>query len=640
MNLHGIIARRGGSALWCLLVAAACSGRESQGPVSGRPGGPAPFHPAPASIAIPDEYIVILDDTVSDVASVAKSLAGTLGGVVSDTYDLVPKGFAVQLHHGLDSLLNDRRVQFVEGDARATLAGHANMVTATNDVILQVFFSPEIDVSVCSGGPPNLITVSVGPPDANGDFSATIAPAIVMIGHVTDRSFGANLTCNGSSSPFGTMSAVWTDNQFFDGTYHVTSASTSQSGAVFVTRWLPVQQHAPWGLDRIDQRDRPLDSTYAYTGTGVGGVTVYIIDTGILTGAPEFEGRAVVGVDFVDRAQNGQDCNGHGTAVASVVGGATYGVAKDVTLVAVRIGDCQGEYDYHEVLGAFNWVRRNRVSGPKVVNASFGIAPPGDWGHAISLEVGMAIAEGVTVVAAAGNGTLTAKGWDEIGINGCYLPGGVPGVITVSATDTGDSRAYLANFGPCVTLFAPGDSIPAVGIDVTPAYWSGTSMAAPHVAGAAALLLEDAPTASPGQVRDSLVFEATRGRITDKNPLGGAPNLLLFAGLGGILQVFFSPELDVSVCSGGPPNLITVSVGPPDANGDFSATIAPAVVMVGQVTDTSFAANLTCSGSAFGISMKALWTDNQFFSGTYNVTSASPSQSGAVFVTRWRPVPP
>jgi subtilisin family serine protease len=258
-----------------------------------------------------------------------------------------------------------------------------------------------------------------------------------------------------------------------------------------------LQYGAPWGLDRIDQLDLPLSGYYNYGGTGQG-VTAYVVDSGIQTSHPEFGGRASVGADFINDGQNGQDCYGHGTHVAGVVGASTYGVAKQVSLVAVRVLNCTGGGGTTSVVVAgVNWVIANHTS-PSVANLSLaGAANP-----ALDDAVRNLYSSGVTVVVAAGQTSYTAPE----GADACTLsPARVAEAITVSASNSSDSRIIssgliTANYGPCVDLFAPGRSIKSTWKNSSTSTESGTSVAAPHVAGYAARYLAGNPTASPATV--------------------------------------------------------------------------------------------------------------------------------------------
>jgi subtilisin family serine protease len=269
-----------------------------------------------------------------------------------------------------------------------------------------------------------------------------------------------------------------------------------------------------WGLDRIDQPALPLSTGYRYPGAA-SNVTAYVIDTGVRISHAEFGGRAAYGWDFVDDDAVADDCHGHGTHVAGTIGGATTGVAKGVRVVALRAFGCDGWGEYSDIIAAVDWVTANATASslPAVVNMSIGGAASPELNDAVQAS----IASGVTYAVAAGNDNADACG---------ASPASAPDALTVAASDPADARAPFSNHGGCVDLFAPGVSITSAGAvsDISIAVMSGTSMAAPHVAGAAALVLAADPAATPAQVRATLVGLARAGAVTDP---AGSPNLLL-----------------------------------------------------------------------------------------------------------------
>ncbi len=267
-----------------------------------------------------------------------------------------------------------------------------------------------------------------------------------------------------------------------------------------------------WGLDRIDQRLLPLNNTYTYDNTGTG-VHAYIVDTGIRSTHNDFAGRMGNGVTFINDGNGTEDCYMHGTHVAGIVGGTTYGVAKGVILHPVRIGDCNAGILKDDVVKALDWVSINRIE-PAVVNMSWG------WPNnatSIQIAVNNLINSGVTAVASAGNSNA----------NACTpIPAGVANAITVASTEIDDHRSSFSNYGSCVDIFAPGTNIVSASntSDTGSRTLSGTSMAAPHVVGIVALYLENNPSATPAQVWLAIKNLATPDKVI--NPGTGSPNLL------------------------------------------------------------------------------------------------------------------
>ena len=274
------------------------------------------------------------------------------------------------------------------------------------------------------------------------------------------------------------------------------------------------QSNATWGLDRIDARSG-LSTTYTYTNTGAG-VTAYIIDSGIQTGHPEFAGRATVGTDKVGDGRNGQDCDGHGTHVAGTVGGTTYGVAKDVALVAVRVLNCSGSGTWSGVIAGMDWVTANAAK-PAVANMSLG----GGASTAVDDAVRRMIAAGVATAVAAGNGNRGGVAQDACN----YSPARVAQAMTIGATTKTDAKTSWSNYGTCVDFFAPGSGITSAWLNGGTATISGTSMASPHVAGVAALYLQGNPSATAQQVGDALYAATTKAVVTSSKT---ANNHLLY----------------------------------------------------------------------------------------------------------------
>lgn len=277
------------------------------------------------------------------------------------------------------------------------------------------------------------------------------------------------------------------------------------------------QSGATWGLDRIDQRTLPLSGTYTYGSTG-SGVTAYIIDTGIEISHPDFGGRASIGVDEIGDGRNGIDCNGHGTHVSGTVGGSTWGVAKAVTLVAVRVLDCSGSGTWSGVVAGIDWVVGAHAAGVSAVsNMSLG----GGASTTVDNAVNRMINDGVASAVAAGNGNQGGRAQDACK----YSPARVPNAMTIGATDKTDTKTSWSNYGSCVDWFAPGLSITSDWLNGGTNTISGTSMATPHTAGVAALYLQSNPGASPAAVRDALFNNTTKGIVLNSKT---ANNHLLF----------------------------------------------------------------------------------------------------------------
>jgi subtilisin family serine protease len=300
-----------------------------------------------------------------------------------------------------------------------------------------------------------------------------------------------------------------------------------------------VQPGATWGIDRVDQRALPLSGSYVYDRTGAG-VTAYVIDTGVRTG--EFGGRARLAlhadgtpVDFVGDGMNGADCEGHGTHVAASIGGSTYGVAKGVELVSVRVTRCDNTFASDALIAGMDWVAAN-AQLPAVANLSLTAGNS----YAIEAAARNLIAAGITVVAAAGNGNGDA----------CRLtPARVPEVITLGATSPNDARASFSNWGECLDLFAPGDATLSADKDddADTRVRNGTSMATAHTSGAVALFLEANPAASPADVHQHLVATATAGVVT--NPGRRSPNRLLYTSAPAPPTAAFSVSCTGLTCS-------------------------------------------------------------------------------------------
>ncbi|MGI8721809.1 MAG: S8 family peptidase [Geodermatophilaceae bacterium] len=283
-----------------------------------------------------------------------------------------------------------------------------------------------------------------------------------------------------------------------------------------IMRLNATQSPVTWGLDRVDQRNLPLSDSYTYTVTG-NNVTAYVIDTGVRFSHNDFGGRASSGFDAIDGG-SADDCNGHGTHVSGTVGSTTYGIAKAVNIVGVRVLNCKGSGTNSQVIDGIDFVTEDHGPGePAVANMSLG----GSASNALDRAVRNSIADGVTYAIAAGNDNRSACN---------QSPARVTEAITVGATTRTDARSSFSNKGTCLDIFAPGSSIKSTWntSDTATNTISGTSMASPHVAGAAVLFLARNTSASPSTVRNALVNSATVGVVG--NAGAGSPNLLLYTG--------------------------------------------------------------------------------------------------------------
>jgi subtilisin family serine protease len=324
-----------------------------------------------------------------------------------------------------------------------------------------------------------------------------------------------------------------------------------------------------WGLDRIDQRNLPLNNTYNFDTDGTG-VRVYVIDTGVRISHSTFGGQAVDGFDAVSNDNVAQDGNGHGTHVAGTIAGTEFGVAKDAQIVAVRVLNNSGSGTISGVVAGVDWVTANAVK-PAVANMSLG----GGASSALDDAVDRSIRSGVTYAIAAGNGDLLGRP-----LNACtQSPARTPDAITVGATQQNDAKASFSNTGTCLDIFAPGVSITSAWrtSDTATNTISGTSMATPHVAGAAALFLENNPSATPQQVSEALVNNATTDVVGNAGT--GSPNRLLFTGSGTTApppaaECTGANDTDMAIPDNGPAVTSAITISECDRNAGTDAQVA------------------------------------------------------------------
>jgi subtilisin family serine protease len=384
-----------------------------------------------------------------------------------------------------------------------------------------------------------------------------------------------------------------------------------------VIKLATVQTPVPsWGLDRIDQQSLPLDNSYTYN-TTASNVHAYIIDTGVRTTHTTFGGRATWGTNTTGDANN-TDCNGHGTHVAGNVGGAEYGVAKGVSIVAVKVLDCAGSGTTAGVVAGIDWVTANAIK-PAVANMSLG----GGVDTTLDNAVTNSIASGVSYAVASGNSNADACN---------YSPARTPTAITVNASDSSDVRASFSNYGTCTSIFAPGVNITSSWNtnDTATNTISGTSMATPHVTGAAALYLATNPTASPATVKTALVNAATPNKIT--SPGTGSPNKLLFTGTTApgtpsvtnpgnqVSTVGTAASLQLSASGGTSPYTWTATGLPAGLSISSSGLISgtPTTTGTSSVTATAKDAASKTASTTFS------WTVNPAGSGCAPVTNSTP----------------
>ena len=342
---------------------------------------------------------------------------------------------------------------------------------------------------------------------------------IIVFEDKVSRTASNKIIADAGGELIRTFARVFNGSVVF-GTFTKMKALAKNPNVLFVEENLEVtttaiQNSAPWGLDRIDQQALPLNSSFDDGGFQGANTKSYVVDSGIDPTNTDFEGRVTSGYDAVQDGIGTGDCNGHGTHVAGTIGSKTFGVAKKTSLIPVRVLDCAGSGYNSSVIAGLNWIAGNYVPGePAVVNMSLG----GSASSALDEAVENLISRGITVVVAAGNDNTDACN---------HSPARAPAAITVGATTNVDARASYSNYGTCLDIFAPGTDIPSTWLGANYyAIISGTSMAAPHVAGTIVRFLGQYPGLSPTQVTNSIKTSSTKNLVTSAGT--GSPNRLLY----------------------------------------------------------------------------------------------------------------
>jgi subtilisin family serine protease len=385
-------------------------------------------------------------------------------------------------------------------------------------------------------------------------------------------------------------------------------ALVEQDGVVYANT---TQTPATWGLDRIDQTSLSLDNTYNYNASGAN-VTAFVLDTGIRITHQEFGGRATWGWNFADT--NNTDCNGHGTHVSATIGGTKYGVAKNVKLVAVKVLNCVGSGSWSGVIAGIDWVTAHKTSN-SVANMSLG----GGYSAAINTAVTNSIAAGVVYAVAAGNDSTPLATFDACNNS----PASTPNAITVGATESSDARASYSNVGSCLDIFAPGTNITSAGFtnDTATSTISGTSMASPHIAGAAAIFLSTHLGSTPAQVAAGLTQSATLDQVTDAGT--GSPNKLLYTS-----NLLSSDSILPEV------TLNTLASSTLTGTTSLSATATDNA----GIAQVEFYAGTNLLGTSTALPYTVNWNTQLLANGNYNLTAKATDTGGNSTISSAVPV--
>jgi len=391
---------------------------------------------------------------------------------------------------------------------------------------------------------------------------------------------------------------------------------------------ITTETNATWGLDRVDQHALPLNTTYVYNADG-SGVNVYIIDTGIRFDHTDFGGRAHTGIDEVTNGGTAADCHGHGTHVAGTVGGSIYGIAKNVNLYAVRVLNCSGSGSWSQIIAGIDWVTANHGSATAVANMSLG----GGFSQAVNDAVENSITSGVVYAIAAGNGDFLGRPQ-----NACdFSPASAPNALTTGATTQSDAVASFSNYGTCVDLLAPGVNVTSDWYTTTTATntISGTSMATPHVAGAAAAYLSTNRSATPAQVATALTSNATANAISGVS--NGTPNKLLYTGfIGGgsppppTVNVHFAGLSGAKTGQSKNNWQATATVTVRDASNNLVSGATATLALSGGASGS-----VTCTTGASGQCTRTVTLKNRFSSVTF--TEQNLTGTGMTYVANTPP---